>query len=88
MNRLLAAAIRSRSHGDRMILACLSCAQAMAPDWPVLTFWPFLKLSFASSIARASDCRNRRRLPSVHSVSSNNRGLHDCAGVNFDKCKL
>jgi hypothetical protein len=50
MTRLARSAILYRSRGRRVIVACLGCAQAMAPDWPVLILWPLLKLSLASSI--------------------------------------
>jgi len=54
MTRLARSAIRYRSRGRRAIVACLGCAQAIAPDWPVLILWPLLKLSLASSIERLS----------------------------------
>ncbi len=60
MNRLYVAAIRSRSRGRRLIFACLNCAQAIAPDWPLLMLWPFLRLSVASSMGRFSG-RNLKR---------------------------
>ena len=63
MNRLFAVAVRSRSRGRRMILGCLNCAQAIAPDWPLLTLWPFLKLSVASSMGRLSGRKHRRTEP-------------------------
>jgi hypothetical protein len=60
MTRLARSAIRYRSRGCRVIVACLSCAQAIAPDWPVLILWPLLKLSWASSIERLSGRRSGR----------------------------
>jgi len=66
MTRLARSAIRYRSRGRRAIVACLGCAQAMAPDWPVLLLWPLLKFSLASSIERLSGRRTgraRMRIP-------------------------
>ena len=54
MTRFARSAILYRSRGRRVIVACLGCAQAMAPEWPVLILWPLLKLSLASSIGRLS----------------------------------
>lgn len=54
MTRLARSAILYRSRGRRVFVMCLGCAQAMAPDWPVLILWPLLKLSLASSIKRLS----------------------------------
>lgn len=54
MSRLKRSAILYRLRGRRVIVACIGCAQAMAPDWPVLILWPLLKLSLASSIERLS----------------------------------
>ena len=58
MTRLARSAILYRSRGRRVFVACLGCAQAMAPDWPVLILWPLLKLSVASSIKRLSGRRS------------------------------
>jgi hypothetical protein len=60
MNQLYAAAICSRSPGQRMFFACLNCAQAIAPDWPLLMLWPFLRLTVASSMGRFSGRRHER----------------------------
>lgn len=58
MTRLTRSAIQYRLRGRRVFVACLGCAQAMAPDWPVLILWPLLKLSWASSIERLSGRRS------------------------------
>ena len=70
MNRLLVAAIKSPARGRQMIAVCLNCAQAAAPDWPLLILWPFLKLSFAKSLTRFSGTKNRRESASAHSGSA------------------
>ena len=49
MKRALVAAIKSPASGRQIFLVCLNCAQAIAPDWPLLVLWPFLKLTLASS---------------------------------------
>ena len=54
MSRFALSATPYHSRGRRLIAACLGCAQAMAPDWPVLILWPLLKLSLASSIKHLS----------------------------------
>ena len=51
----------SRLHGHHVISVCFRCAQAIAPDWPLVILWPFLKTSVASSIARLSQSRWSRQ---------------------------
>ncbi len=60
MKRALVAAIKSPASGRQIFLVCLNCAQAIAPDWPLLVLWPFLKLTLASSMASVSGRKNRR----------------------------
>jgi hypothetical protein len=50
-----------RLHGHQVISVCFRCAQAIAPDWPFVILWPFLKISVASSIARLSRSRLSRQ---------------------------
>ena len=40
---------KPRSRGRIVLLACLNCAQMIAPDWPLLILWPCIKISLASS---------------------------------------
>lgn len=49
MNQPTATVVRNRWRGCQMLVVCLNCVQAMAPDWPLLMLWPFLKLSLVSS---------------------------------------
>ena len=70
MNRILVAAIKSPARGRQMIVVCLNCAQAAAPDWPLLILWPFLKLSVAKSLTRISGIKNRHESASAQSVSA------------------
>ncbi len=55
----------SRLRGRVVLLACLNCVQAIAPDWPLLILWPCIKMSFASSMIRwvrpVTSARKRRR---------------------------
>jgi hypothetical protein len=55
----------SRLRGRVVLLACLNCVQAIAPDWPLLILWPRIKMSFASSMIRwvrpVTSARKRRR---------------------------
>jgi hypothetical protein len=51
----------SRLRGHHVISVCFTCAQAIAPDWPFVILWPFLKISVASSIARLSRSRLSRQ---------------------------
>ena len=60
------AAVKPRLPGRVMLLACLNCVQAIAPDWPLLILWPCVRLSLASSVVRwvrplASRRKNRIR---------------------------
>ena len=56
---------KSRLRGRVVLLACLNCVQAIAPDWPLLILWPCIKMSFASSMIRwvrpVTSARKRRR---------------------------
>ena len=46
----------------RIALAlCLRCVQAIAPDWPLATLWPFVRLTVTSSMARFSRRSKRTR---------------------------
>jgi hypothetical protein len=31
---------------------CLHCVQAAAPDWPLVIFWPIVKIRFVNSFSR------------------------------------
>ncbi len=60
------AAVKPRLPGRVMLLACLNCVQAIAPDWPLLILWPCIRISLASSMVRwvrplASGRKNRIR---------------------------
>ena len=57
---------KARLPGWVMLLACLNCVQAIAPDWPLLILWPCIRISLASSMVRwarplASGRKNRIR---------------------------
>lgn len=51
-----------RRRGRKVFSACLKCAQALAPDWPLLMLWPWLRLSLSTSLAHLSRSRRRRRI--------------------------
>jgi hypothetical protein len=53
---------RLRPRGRKAVSLCLRCAQAIAPDWPLLTLWPYLKMSFPLSLLRMSRHKPRRPL--------------------------
>jgi hypothetical protein len=58
------AALKPRLPGRVMLLACLNCVQAIAPDWPLLILWPCIRISLTSSMVRwvrplASGGKNR-----------------------------
>jgi hypothetical protein len=45
---------------------CLHCVQAAAPVWPLVIFWPIVKIKFVNSFSRftrraSAQCRKLRR---------------------------
>src|ERR1700751_15991 len=42
----------ARLPGRVILLACLNCVQAIAPDWPLVILWPCIRISLTSSMVR------------------------------------
>ena len=62
------AARKARLPGRVMLLACLNCVQAIAPDWPLLILWPCIRISLTSSMARWAGplaCARKNRIRAV-----------------------